>query len=95
MTTRSELVEKMARALEKKARERFSERKLEFWFEDARATLSAIESAGWKCVPVEPSEGMLELGTDTQALQAMNRDAIRTDHENLSAVWSAMLSAVK
>lgn len=56
-----------------------------------RAALSAIESAGWKCVPVEPSEGMLKAADETSVYDV----SILDYRDDAKLIWSAMLSAVE
>lgn len=56
----------------------------------ARAALSAIEAAGWRVVPVEPTQEMIEAGLEGEVV----RDSSGTSWRSPTAyVYSAMLSA--
>lgn len=41
-------------------------------FVELRAALKAAEQAGWKLVPVEPTEEMLKAASETKAMQAVD-----------------------
>ena len=57
------------------------------WIDLARASITAIEAAGYRVVPVEPTEEMADAGTDAR-WQSVIRDA-----NNVREIWTAMLSA--
>lgn len=57
---------------------------------NATAALQAIEAAGYRVVPVEASQQMLEAAYDASSWAGLAPDGIAAEHRN---VWSAMLSA--
>lgn len=61
----------------------------------ADAALSALEAAGWVCVPVVPTTAMLNAGNDNIKYQ-IEEDPERSTQVGwpfASTVWTAMLTA--
>jgi hypothetical protein len=56
MTT---LIEMMAKAIDQSDEAVGGERHMEYWHDLARAALAAIEAAGYRVVPVQPTPDML------------------------------------
>lgn len=58
------------------------------------AAISALEAAGWVCVPKEPTEGMLAAARDHDSSTRDWYDISPDGCENLGLVlWRAMLTA--
>ena len=69
MTDQTDLVEAVARACAASDDETAGARYTNYWADMARAALAAIEAAGWRVVPVEPTEAMKVAGLK-QAMMA-------------------------
>jgi hypothetical protein len=107
--TRDQLIETMARALAREewphagadARASWEHNRWPDYVREATATLTAIEAAGMRVVPVEPSEKMKRAGIDAapmvliekQPIGQRRRESWNTDE--CAEVYRAMLNAAQ
>lgn len=87
------LIELMAKAIDQSDDAVGGERHMEYWHDLARAALSAIESAGYRIVPVEPTEEMETAGILAQDAAAGTNNIARAAFR--SALRAAVAAAPK
>lgn len=57
------------------------------------AALSALAAEGWKCVPVEATDAMMDAGVDAARRQLPPLEEKPPGFVQMRAAWTAMLSA--